>query len=65
MDGSYSPGVTGKMIDDLEIKECCGTCFLYDGTYCQKAWNNLDRDYCVPVRDERKPEYYCEDYKEG
>ena len=63
-DGAYPPGVTGKMIDALEVQECCGTCRLYDGDYCTARWNNADRDYLIPARDERKPTDYCEDYEQ-
>ena len=67
-EGAYPPGVTGKMIDDafgtgIE-KECCGTCVEFDGDYCMKFWNNMDRDYCVPCRDRKDPGDWCEDYEE-
>ena len=64
-EGCYPPGVTGKMIDDLEVKECCYTCCHYNGTYCCREWNNLDPDYCIPERDERKPDDYCDNYEWG
>ena len=67
-EGSYPPGVTGQMIDQYfgaDIPECCGTCFYYDGTYCMKDWNNLDRDYCIPDRDEKEESDYCDDYEEA
>ncbi|MBO5968273.1 MAG: hypothetical protein J6S14_07220 [Clostridia bacterium] len=53
------------MIDDLEVKECCYTCCHYNGTYCCREWNNLDPDYCIPERDERKPDDYCDNYEWG
>ena len=66
-DGAYPPGVTGKMIDDYFEgldSMCCGNCSYYDGTYCMKEWNNMDRDYCVPDRDEKDEDDYCKDWEE-
>ena len=63
-DGAYPPGVTGKMIDALEQKQCCGTCMFYNGNYCTIEWNNIDSDYCILKRDERQPEYVCDDWED-
>ena len=65
-EGSYPPGVTGKMIDQHfpDMKECCGICRHYDGEYCTRLWNNLDRDYCIPGRDAREEFEVCDEYEE-
>ena len=55
-DGAYPPGVTGAMIDRLDIPDCCGNCRLYDGDHCMKEWNNFDRDYYLPERDDKQPD---------
>ena len=64
-DGAYPPGVEGWMLDLLEadVKECCGSCMHYNGTYCTKEWNNMDSDYCIPHRDEKDPEDNCDDWE--
>lgn len=64
-EGSYPPGVTGKMIDHYAGEDyvCrCENCFHYDGGYCTKDWNNMDDDYMIPERDEKDPDDYCDDY---
>lgn len=65
-DGSYPPGVSSWMLhaylDGLDA--CCNTCRHYDGQYCTRDWNNMDRDYCVPHRDERDPGDVCDEYEE-
>ena len=58
-EGAYPPGVTGKMIDALDVRQCCGSCIYFDGEYCMKEWNNLDRDYCIPEMDIRKESDCC------
>lgn len=63
-EGAYPPGVTGKMIDALETHECCGNCRYFDGEYCTKEWNNLDRDYCVPERDSTYEDEWCNDWED-
>ena len=62
-DGAYPPGVTGKMIDELEEPQYCGSCKYFDGNYCTALWNNADHDYCIPSRDERKPYDFCDDWE--
>lgn len=62
-EGAYPPGVTGKNIDQLEEPMCCGSCRYYDGDYCTAQWNNADRDYCVPERDSRNPDDFCDDWE--
>ena len=62
-DGAYPPGVTGAMIDRLDIPDCCGNCRLYDGDHCMKEWNNFDRDYYLPERDDKQPDEWCKDYE--
>ena len=64
MEGAYPPGVTGKTIDSLETKCCCGSCIHFEGDYCTKEWNNLDRDYCIPDRDSRNEDDFCDDWEE-
>lgn len=61
-DGAYPPGVTGAMIDKLENRCCCENCRFYNGNYCTKEWNNADEEYCVPARDEKDSDDYCEDW---
>lgn len=66
-DGACPPGVTGKMIDDYFEgldSQCCGNCLHYDGQYCTRMWNNMDKDYCNPDTDEHDEDYYCDDWEE-
>lgn len=63
-EGSYPPGVTGKMIDYLDDGRCCDNCRYYNGDYCIREWNNADESYKLTERDARKPEDYC-DYWES
>lgn len=66
--GDYPPGVTGNEIeingiDDMWIPdECCKYCALYDGESCMKEWNNGDKEYYIPERDDRDEMDSCEDY---
>jgi hypothetical protein len=65
-EGAYPPGVTGKMIDDFygaNVDPCCGNCIHFDGDYCTKDWNNMDRDYCVPWRDSKNETDCCDDWE--
>ena len=61
-DGAYPPGVTGKMIDELDNPNCCGNCIHYNGSYCTRMWNNMDEDYKTD-EDEKEPEDYCDDWE--
>lgn len=65
-EGAYPPGVTGKMIDDLENECCCGNCIHYDfkREACTLAWNNLDPDYYNPNTDDRHEDDYCDEWEE-
>ena len=67
MDGSYPPGITGKMVDDYfgdgDAWQCCGNCWHYDGDRCTKLWNNHDEDYYLPERDDKDPQDICDDYE--
>lgn len=62
-DGAYPPGVTGKMIDDLEHGCCCGNCRYYNGTACTAGWNNAEEGYYNPELDNRDPDDYCDDWE--
>lgn len=64
-EGSYPPGVTGKMIDEYFEGDgrCCENCFHYNGEYCMKEWNNADDDYRLEERDAREPDEFCDDYE--
>ena len=67
-DGAYPPGVTGKMIDELEgfgRKEpdhVCNSCIYFDRWYeaCNREWNNLDEIYYIPDRDDRNEDDTCD-----
>ena len=61
-DGAYPPGVTGKMIDELENPCCCGNCSHYNGAYCTAGWNNMDEDYKTE-QDAKDPDDYCDDWE--
>lgn len=63
-DGAYPPGVTGKMIDDLENKRCCGNCINYSDRKeaCMLEWNNLDPAYYNPTHD-RSEDDYCDEWE--
>lgn len=64
-DGDYPPGVTGEMIDNLEVKRCCGTCIHFDFNKeaCTLSWNNLDPDYYNPNTDDRDEDDCCDEYE--
>ena len=47
-----------------ETVPCCGNCSQYDGNRCMKEWNNGDKCYYVPERDDKEPEDVCEDWEE-
>lgn len=48
--------------EELPVRTC-ENCICFDGDYCIKNWNNADRDYLIPWRDERDPEETCEDWE--
>ena len=51
------------MAEAGNVKKCCGNCWLFNGDYCTKDWNNADEDYCVPERDSHEPEdKACDDW---
>lgn len=55
-----------RLLDDPEDrKECCGMCALFDGDHCTKEWNNMDKDYYLPWRDDKEPEDWCECFEKG
>ena len=64
LDGSYPPGVEGWMIDD-GTDQCCATCKHYNGDYCTKEWDDNDPDCCIPERDEKAEDDYCDDWEES
>ena len=44
----------------------CWNCKLYDPAWgaCMKEWNNFDSVYYIPVRDNKEPDDYCDEWKE-
>ena len=44
------------MEDHEKVEPCCGNCWLFNGNYCTKDWNNADECYCDKDRDSREPE---------
>lgn len=45
------------------LKKCCGNCLEYDGDHCIKDWNNADKDYYIPDRDDKDPDDCCDDWE--
>ena len=66
IEGSYPPGVTGKDIDRLENKPCCGNRIHFDfrREACSADWNNLDPCYYNPDTDDRKETDSCDRWEE-
>ena len=47
-----------------EFKPMCGNCTHYDGSWCTKDWNNMDKCYLDRDRDDKDPEdEACEDWE--
>ena len=76
-DGSYPPGVTGKMIDGLDPVEpprFCGNCVFYEEKACGCICGVLEAGYSEKeleaMTDEeymrnfgKNPEDYCKDHE--
>lgn len=52
-----------ELVETVDIVPCCGNCSHYDGDHCMKDWNNLDKDYYIPDRDDKEPECVCDDWE--
>lgn len=47
-----------------DVKPCCGNCWLFNGNYCTKLWNNADECYKDVYRDSHDPyDDACEDWE--
>ena len=52
------------MEEEKNIKKCCGNCWLFNGNYCTKLWNNADECYKDVYRDSHDPyDDACEDWE--
>lgn len=50
--------------DDTEHDSGCWNCTHFNGEACMQQWKHADPDYYDPVRDDRDPDDYCEDWDE-
>ena len=47
----------------FEPEACCEFCEHFDDPYCTLMWNNMDKSYCVPERDEKEYDDSCDSYE--
>ena len=54
---------SGEVPFDDPPEDGCWNCQHYDGEHCTREWNNMDPSCCVPERDNRNFDEYCEDHE--